>query len=110
MKPTLLRKAQVTNMLKKLFDFSGSTKMKLAHAVRLVGILAAIVIFAFGAKEIMDVKHMKAVLDVTKLIMGDVLLFLTKKYLVWVALCLVLGIGGFYTLRYLDHKDQAAKA
>lgn len=95
-------------MLKKLFDFSGSTRMKLAHALRLVGILAAIVIFAFGAKEIMDVTHMKAVLDVSKLIMGDVLLFLTKKYLVWVALCLVVGIGGFLTLRHLEHKAQAA--
>lgn len=95
-------------MLKKLFDFSGSTKMKLAHAVRLVGILAAIVIFAFGAKEIMDVKHMKEVLDVSKLIMGDVLLFLTKKYLVWVALCLVAGFCGFFVLRHQDRKAQAA--
>lgn len=95
-------------MFKKLFDFSGSTKMKLAHALRLVGILAAIVIFAFGAKEIMDVSHMKTVLGVSKLIMGDVLAYLAKKYLVWVALCLVVGIGGFFILRYQDNKEQAA--
>ena len=95
-------------MLKNLFDFSGSTRMKLAHALRLVGIVAAIVIFAFGAKEIMDVKHMKDVLDVSKLIMRDVLLFLCKKYLVWVLLCLLVGIGGFYTLRFLDNREQAA--
>ena len=91
-------------MLKKLFDFSGSKKMKLARVILLVGIIAAIVITAFGIKEILDVKHMKTVLGVSTLIMGDVALFLVKKYLVWALLVLAVGIAAFLTLRYQENK------
>ena len=91
-------------MLKKLFDFSGSKKMKLARAILLVGIIAAIVITAFGIKEILDVKHMKTVLGVTKPIMGDVALYLVKKYLVWALPVLAAGIAAFLILRYQDNK------
>ena len=95
-------------MLKSLFDFSGSKQRKLARLCLLVGILAAIVIFAFGIKEILDVKHMKTILDATRPTMGQVLLFLSKKYLVWALPILFAGIAAFYTLRYLDNKKQAA--
>lgn len=95
-------------MLKKLFDFSGSKKMKLAHAILLVGIIAAIVITAFGIKEILDVKHMKTVLGVSKLIMGDVALFLVKKYLVWALPVLAVSVAAFLTMRYQDNKANAA--
>ena len=91
-------------MLKSLFDFSGSKQRKLARALLLLGIVVAIVIFAFGIKEILDVKHMKTVLDMTRPTMGAVLLYLTKKYLVWALPILFAGIAAFYTLRYLDNK------
>lgn len=95
-------------MLKSLFDFSGSKQRKLARLCLLVGILVAVVIFAFGIKEILDVPHMKEVLGATRPIMGDVLLYLSKKYLVWALPILAAGIAAFYTLRYLDNKKQRA--
>lgn len=94
-------------MLKKLFDFEGSKQRKLAKIILLVGMLVAIVITAFGVKEILDVNHMKTVLDASRLIMGDVALFLLKKYLVWALLILAVALIAFYTLRYLDNKKAA---
>lgn len=95
-------------MLKKLFDFKGSTLKKIYRAIMLLAIVAAIVIAAFGIKEILDVKHMKTVLGVTKLVAGDVMLFILKKYLVWSIAALAAGAVCFYVLRAKDRKAQAA--
>lgn len=95
-------------MLKTLFDFKVSKQMRLAKIILIVGLLAAIVITAIGLVEIMDVAAMKTVLGVTKLIMGDVLLFLLKKYLIWALLILAAALTTFYTTRYLENKKQAA--
>lgn len=93
-------------MLKKLFDFKGSKLLVCARIVLLVAILAAIVIAGFGIAEILDVKHMKEVLGVARPLMGDVLMFLLKKYLGWALLILFGGIGAFVTMRYMDNKAQ----
>ena len=95
-------------MLKNLFNFKGSKKLVLGRVILLVCLAAAFVVFAFGVKEILDVKHMKQVLDVTRPLMGDVLSYLAKKYLIWVGLALVIGFGSFLTLRYQDNKEMAA--
>lgn len=95
-------------MLKTLFDFKGSTLKKIYRAIMLLAIVAAIVIAAFGIKEILDVKHMKTVLGVTKLVAGDVMLFILKKYLVWSIAALAAGTVCFYVLRAKDRKAQAA--
>lgn len=95
-------------MLKTLFDFKGSTLKKIYRAIMLLAIVAAIVIAAFGIKEILDVKHMKTVLGVTKLVAGDVMLFILKKYLVWSIAALAAGTVCFYVLRAKDRKTQVA--
>ena len=98
-------------MLKTLFDFKGSTLKKIYKAVMLLGIIAAIVIAAFGIKEILDVKHMKEVLGLAKnakLIAGDVMMFILKKYLVWSITVLAAATACFYILRAKDRKAQAA--
>lgn len=94
-------------MLKKLFDFKGSKLMIIARIILLVSILAAIVITAFGIKEILDVPHMKEILDAARPTMGQVALFLVKKYLVWALPVLFAGIIAFVTMRYVDNKSQA---
>jgi len=86
-------------MLKKLFDFKGSTLKKIYKAIMLLAIIAAIVIAAFGVKEILDVTHMKEVFGLPKtgrLIAGDVMLYVLKKYLVWSLAALA---AGFVTVR-----------
>lgn len=94
-------------MLKKLFDFKGSKLMTSARIVLLLCMLVAIVITGFGIKEILDVPHMKEVLDATRPTMGDVLVYLTKKYLVWALPVLFGGIIAFVTMRYYDNKNAA---
>ena len=95
-------------MLKKLFDFKGSTLKKIYRAIMLLAIVAAIVIAAFGIKEILDVKHMKTLMGVTRLVAGDVMLYVLKKYLVWSIAVLAAGTVCFYILRAKDRKAQAA--
>lgn len=96
-------------MLKKLFDFRGSTLKKIYQAIRLLCIAAAIAITAVGLVEIVDVTAMKAILGVTgKLIAGDVMLYMLQKYLVWALLVLAVGVVCFYVLRAKDRKAQAA--
>lgn len=95
-------------MLKKLFDFKGSTLKKIYRAIMLLAIVAAIVIAAFGIKEILNVKHMKTLMGVTRLVAGDVMLYVLKKYLVWSIAVLAAGTVCFYILRAKDRKAQAA--
>ncbi|MBQ2930332.1 MAG: hypothetical protein IJD99_08980 [Clostridia bacterium] len=95
-------------MLKKLFDFKGSTLKKIYRAIMLLAIVAAIVIAAFGIKEILDVKHMKTLMGVTRLVAGDVMMYVLKKYLVWSIAVLAAGTVCFYILRAKDRKAQAA--
>ncbi len=101
-------KVQVTTMLKKLFDFKVSKQMLVAKIILIAGLLAAIVITAFGLVEIMDVKLMKEILGATRPLMGDVLLFLLKKYLVWALLIVAVVVGYFMAARYQDNKKAAA--
>ncbi len=95
-------------MLKNLFNFKVSEKLLVAKIVMLVGMLAAIVITAFGLVEIMDVKLMKEVLGATRPLMGDVMLFLLKKYLVWALLILAAVVSFFLVTRYQENKKVAA--
>ena len=98
-------------MLKSLFDFKGSTLKKIYKGIMLLGVVAAIVIAAFGIKEILDVKHMKEVLGLAKnakLIAGDVMMFILKKYLVWSVAVLAAASVTFFVLRAKDRKAQAA--
>lgn len=95
-------------MLKKLFDFKGSTLKKIYRAIMLLAIVAAIVIAAFGIKEILDVKHMKTLMGMTRLVAGDVMMYVLKKYLVWSIAVLAAGTVCFYILRAKDRKAQAA--
>ena len=95
-------------MLKKLFDFKGSTLKKIYRAIMLLAIVAAIVIAALGIKEILDVKHMKTLMGVTRLVAGDVMMYVLKKYLVWSIAVLAAGTVCFYILRAKDRKAQAA--
>lgn len=98
-------------MLKSLFDFKGSTLKKIYKGIMLLGVVAAIVIAAFGIKEILDVKHMKEVLGLAKnakLVAGDVMMFILKKYLVWSAAVLAVAGVAFFVLRAKDRKAQAA--
>jgi len=94
-------------MLKKLFDFKVSKQIKLAKIILILGLLAAIVITAIGLVEIMDIAAMKAALDVTKLVMGDVMVFLLKKYLGWALLIFAVVLGYYLFVRYLDNKKAA---
>jgi hypothetical protein len=98
-------------MLKSLFDFRGSTLKKIYKGIMLLGVVAAIVIAAFGIKEILDVKHMKEVLGLAKnakLIAGDVMMYILMKYLVWSAAVLAAASVAFFVLRAKDRKAQAA--
>lgn len=90
-------------MLKKLFDFKMSKQMVIAKVFMLVCMVAAIVITCFGFREIVDVPHMKEVLDMRFLPMGDVLLYLLRKYLVWALALLFVGIGAFVTVRFVEN-------
>ena len=95
-------------MLKTLFDFKGSKLKKVYRGMMLLAIVVAIVIAAFGIKEILNISHMKSVLGVTKLIAGDVMLYILKKYLVWSIAVLAVATVCFYILRAKDRKNQAA--
>lgn len=94
-------------MLKKLFDFKVSKRMKVAKVILILGLLAAIAIVAVGLVEIMDVKALKALLGVTKLAAGDVFLFVLKKYLSWALLIIAAAAGVFLTVRYQENKQAA---
>ncbi len=93
-------------MFKKLFDFKGSKLKKIYKGIMLLGVIVAIVIAALGIKEILDVKHMKTVLDVSRLIAGDVMFYLLKKYLVWSIAVLAVATAVYYVLRAKDRKAQ----
>ena len=95
-------------MFKKLFNFKMSKQMVMAKAFMLVCMAVAIVVTFLGLKEIVDVKHMKEVLDVTRPLMGDVLLYLLKKYLVWALLVLFAGVAAFLGVRYAENNKKAA--
>ena len=95
-------------MFKKLFDFKMSKQMVLAKIFMLVCMVAAIVVTFLGLREIVDVKHMKEVLDATRPLMGDVLLYLLKKYLVWALLVLFAGVATFVGVRYTENNKKAA--
>ena len=101
-------KAQVTTMLKSLFNFKVSKQMKVAKIILIVGILAAIVITAFGLVEIMDVKLMKELQGVARPTMGGVMMFLLQKYLVWALLILAIAVATFVYIRYKENKKAAA--
>lgn len=90
-------------MLKKLFDFKLSKPLLIAKIFMLVCFVAAIVITWFGLVEIMDVKHMKEVLDATRPTMGGVLLYLVKKYLGWAMLVAAIGGVGYIVTRYKEN-------
>ncbi|MBQ7139279.1 MAG: hypothetical protein IJO39_09845 [Clostridia bacterium] len=90
-------------MLKKLFDFKLSKPLLIAKVFMLVCFVAAIVITWFGLVEIMDVKHMKEVLDATRPTMGGVLLYLVKKYLGWAVLVAAVGGAGYIVTRYKEN-------
>ena len=70
-------------MLKNLFDFKMRKPLVIAKSIMLIFFVAAIVIFCFGVKEIIDVKHMKTLLNTNKPTMGMILNFLAGKYLGW---------------------------
>lgn len=95
-------------MLKKLFDFKMSKQLIIAKIVMLVCIVAAIVVTFFGLKEIVDVPHMKTVLNATRPLMGDVLVYLLKKYVGWALLVLFAGIGTFVTVRFVENNKKNA--
>ena len=94
-------------MLKKLFDFKLSKPLVIAKIIMLICFVAAIVIFCFGVKEIIDVKHMKTLLDTTKPTMGMILNFLAGKYLGWVGLAVVVGAGSFVGTRFVMNNKKA---
>ncbi len=96
-------------MLKALFDFKGSPLKKVYKAIMLIAIIVAIVIVGAGCMEIVDVAHMKEVLGMAKnakLISGDVMMYMLKKYVVWALAVLAVGVACFYTLRAKDRKAQ----
>ena len=93
-------------MLKKLFDFKLSKPLLIAKIIMLICFVAAIVITYFGFKEIVDVKHMKAVLEVTKPTMGQVLAYLLKKYEIWAGLLVVGGGAGYLITRYIQNNKK----
>lgn len=94
-------------MLKKLFDFKLSKPLVIAKIFMLICFAVAIVIFSFGVKEIIDVKHMKTLLDTTKPTMGMILNFLAGKYLGWVALAVVAGLGAYVGTRFVENNKKA---
>ena len=55
----------------------------------------------------MQLPVMKEVLDATRPLMGDVLLYLLKKYLVWALVVLFTGVVTFVTVRFVDNKKAA---
>lgn len=93
-------------MLKKLFDFKLSKPLLIAKIVMLVCFVAAIVITYFGLKEIVDVKHMKTVLEATKPTMGQVLVYLLKKYEIWAGLLVVGGGAGYLITRFIQNNKK----
>ena len=93
-------------MLKKLFDFKLSKPLLIAKIVMLVCFVAAIVVTWFGLVEIMDVKHMKEVLDAARPTMGAVLGYLVKKYVGWAALIAAVGGAGYLITRYVENNKR----
>lgn len=93
-------------MLKKLFDFKLSKPLLIAKIIMLICFAVAIVITWFGLKEIIDVKHMKAVLEAARPAMGDVLLYLVKKYVGWAALIAGVGGVGYLTIRFVENSKK----
>ena len=93
-------------MLKKLFDFKLSKPLLIAKIIMLICFVVAIVIFCFGVKEIIDVKHMKALLDTKKPTFGMILDFLAGKYLGWVGLALVAGVGTYVGTRFVENNKK----
>ncbi len=94
-------------MLKKLFDFKLSKPMKIAKMIMLACFAAALVITFLGLREIVDVKHMKALLDVKKIVFADVLAYLLKKYVGWAALIAAAGAAGFLVTRFRENGKAA---
>lgn len=93
-------------MLKKLFDFKLSKPLLIAKIVMLVCFVVAIVITWFGLVEIVDVKHMKEVLDATRPPMGAVLGYLVKKYVGWAALIAAAGGATYIVTRYKENNKK----
>lgn len=93
-------------MLKKLFDFKLSKPLLIAKIIMLVCFAVAIVITYFGLKEVVDVKHMKDVLAVTKPTMGQVLAYLLKKYEIWAGLIAVGGGAGYLITRFIQNNKK----
>ena len=93
-------------MLKKLFDFKLSKPLVIAKVFMLLCFAVAIVIFSFGVKEIIDVKHMKTLLDTTKPTMGMILDFLAGKYLGWVGLAVAVGLGAYVGTRFVENNKK----
>ena len=93
-------------MLKKLFDFKLSKPLLIAKIVMLVCFAVAIVITWFGLKEVMDVKHMKTVLDAIRPTMGAVLGYLVKKYVGYAAAIAAVGGAGYLITRYVENNKQ----
>ena len=94
-------------MLKKLFDFKMCKPLVIAKIIMLIFFVAAIVIFCFGIKEIIDVKHMKTLLNTNKPTMGMILNFLAGKYLTWAGLAVVIGGGAFVGTRFVTNNKKA---
>ena len=100
-------KVQVTTMLKKLFDFKLSKPLLIAKIFMLLCYVAAIVILCFGIKEILDVAHMKSLLETTKPTFGMILDFLAKKYLIWAIPVMVIGTGAYLVTRFMENNKKA---
>lgn len=93
-------------MLKKLFDFKLSKPLLIAKIVMLVCFAAAIVITFFGLKEIVDMPHIKEVLDATRPTMGQVLAYLLKKYEIWAALIAIGGGACYLITRFIQNNKK----
>ena len=93
-------------MLKKLFDFKLSKPLLIAKIVMLICFAAAIVITWFGLKEVMDVKHMKTMLDMTRPTMGAVLVYLVKKYVGYAAAIAAVGGAAYLITRYVENNKK----
>ena len=100
-------KEQVTEDVEELFDFKMCKPLVIAKIIMLIFFGAAIVIFCFGVKEIIDVKHMKTLLNTNKPTMGMILNFLAGKHLGWAGLAVVIGGGAFVGTRFVTNNKKA---